>query len=432
MKAVISNKIYISVDDEFKAELQAKLTYPLIRRGRGGKPIPYKYRDYINVRKDIIAIPVGRTDLIPEGFEIVDKRVAPTAKFPTFNMTLREDQQEVYDLVEGSHIINAQPSWGKTFSGIAIARKLGLKTIVVVHTLFLLDQWVAEIEKTLGIKPSLITKGKCNIEGPIVVANVQSLKKFAKKVGKEFGTIILDEGHHTPASTFSDILSHFYAKNRICLSATLKRKDGLEVLLTGLFSHKIIKPKEANNIRPQILAYDVPVQLSDDNSMPWALRIGELYNEPTYQKTVIELAHQFSQVQKLPTLVVSNRIDFLAFLHEILEEDSVLITGETKNREELVQLVKDGKKNLIFGTTSIFAEGLNIPRLACLIPAQPMKNDPLLEQLCGRVARLHPGKEQAFVLDLRLQGRAAGTQAIDRIKTYARLGYKIKKLPPLP
>jgi len=432
MKAVLSNKIYIAVTPELKAELISELTYSLIRTGRKGKRIPYKKKDYIEVRDNILAIPVGRTDLIPEDYEIVDKRCAPLATFPPFKLELREDQKVVLDEIDGSVIINAQPSWGKTFCGIALAAKLGYKTLVVVHTLFLLDQWKEEVRKTLGIEPGVLTGTEKNLDSPIVISNVQTLKKHASSLAKEFGTIIVDEGHHTPASTFTEILNNMYCKNRICLSATLGRKDGLGIMLTGYFSHHIIKPKETNRIIPRVLYYDTGVEFSDDNSVPWALRLNDLYNESTYQNIVIELAYAFSHTNKLPTLVVSNRVDFLEHMHEILEEDSILITGNTKNRVELLDRVKSGEIDLIFGTSSIFAEGVNIPRLSVVIPAQPINNATLLEQLAGRVARVHPDKTEAIMVDLRLQGRTGGKQAMSRLKTYASLGYTVDKLPAIP
>ena len=43
-------------------------------------------------------------------------------------------RKEVYDELHDSCIINAWVSWGKTFTGLAIAAKLGQKTLVVTHT----------------------------------------------------------------------------------------------------------------------------------------------------------------------------------------------------------------------------------------------------------------------------------------------------------
>ncbi|MCL5459653.1 DEAD/DEAH box helicase family protein, partial [Loigolactobacillus coryniformis] len=90
--------------------------------------------------------PQGRTDLIPEGYEILDKRVINEMPFPNPIVDLREGQQVVFDEVDDSCFINALVGWGKTFTALHIARKLGQKTLVVTHTTMLRDQWIKEIK----------------------------------------------------------------------------------------------------------------------------------------------------------------------------------------------------------------------------------------------------------------------------------------------
>ena len=74
-------------------------------------------------------------DLIPNDYTLIDKRLAPEADFPEFKFKLRASQQEVFDELEDNCIVNAWVSWGKTFTGLAMAGKLGLKTLVIVHTI---------------------------------------------------------------------------------------------------------------------------------------------------------------------------------------------------------------------------------------------------------------------------------------------------------
>ena len=81
---------------------------------------------------------------------ILDKRILKPVEFPEFKLTLRPSQQQVFDEVNDNSIINAWVSWGKTFTGLAIAGKLGQKTLIVTHTLPLRKQWENEIEKVFG------------------------------------------------------------------------------------------------------------------------------------------------------------------------------------------------------------------------------------------------------------------------------------------
>ena len=68
-------------------------------------------------------------------------------QFPEFKFELRPSQKEVYDALDDNCIVNAWVSWGKTFTGLAMAGKLGLKTLVIVHTVPLRNQWAKEVEK---------------------------------------------------------------------------------------------------------------------------------------------------------------------------------------------------------------------------------------------------------------------------------------------
>ena len=49
------------------------------------------------IKQGLIAIPIGRQDLIPNDYEIVDKRTEKPVEFPEFAFDLRESQQSVYD-----------------------------------------------------------------------------------------------------------------------------------------------------------------------------------------------------------------------------------------------------------------------------------------------------------------------------------------------
>ena len=123
MKAVISNRIYLDVTDNYKEELNKILTYTIPSYNPKDPPIVIK--NMARIKTNLVSIPVGRTDLIPEDYEIVDKREHIPVDLPDFKFDLRESQKEVYDAIEDNAIINAWVSWGKTFTGLAIAGKLG-------------------------------------------------------------------------------------------------------------------------------------------------------------------------------------------------------------------------------------------------------------------------------------------------------------------
>jgi len=216
MKAVLSNRIYLTADAKLESMIDKQLTYKI----PSYKPLdpPQIIKNMGFVRTGLVTMPVGRLDLIPSNYEIVDKRVTVPVEFPEFKFELRESQQAVYNEVDDNCIVNAWVSWGKTFTALAVAAKLGQKTLVVVHTLALRTQWEKEVEKVFGIKAGVIGSGKFNIDSPIVIGNVQSLYRRIPDIINQFGTVILDEMHHVSSPTFARVIDKSLARYKIGLS----------------------------------------------------------------------------------------------------------------------------------------------------------------------------------------------------------------------
>jgi len=70
-------------------------------------------KNYKTYTGGMISVPQGRLDLIPDGYNIVDKRVNNPVPFPTARYELRPDQQEIYDQVTDTCFINALVGWVK-------------------------------------------------------------------------------------------------------------------------------------------------------------------------------------------------------------------------------------------------------------------------------------------------------------------------------
>lgn len=419
MKAVISNRIYIEVSPGLSQEIRSELTYKIPSYTDPANPaIIHNFGVF---RPGILSIPVGRTDLIPANYEIVDKRVAVDTEFPDFKFALRPSQQEVYDDVDSNCLINAKVSWGKTFTGLAIAGKLKRKTLVVVHTLPLMNQWAKDVRKVYGFEPGLIGSGKSHWDAPITIGNVASLYKRMPVLQKEFGTLIMDEVHHAPSPTFEKVVDRCYAQYKIGLSGTLERKDGKHVVIPDYFSRKIYKPPAENRIEPVVHAIDTGLHFPYGGG--WAERVTSLKEDSRYIYMVSALVEKYEK-EGHKVLVVSDRTEFLKKIQFL--NKTAMIIGETKERDEEFAKLDRNECNTICGTQSIFSEGISHDPLSCIILATPVSNDPLLEQLCGRIQRLCEGKLHPVVVDLRLRGHTTERQFTQRQGFYMRQGWEIK------
>jgi len=422
MKAVLSNRIYIECTNEYQEYLDKELTYSIPPRRPTDPPIIIKNMGV--VRAGLVTLPIGRTDLIPNDYEIVDKRVEIPTELLDFKFTLRDSQQSVYDEVEGSCIINAWVSWGKTFTALAIANKLQQKTLIVTHTLALRAQWEKEVQKVFGVTAGVIGSGKFEIDSPFVVGNVQTLYRNIDKITKEFGTIILDEMHHVSSPTFTRIIDASRAKNKIGLTGTLQRKDGRHVVFRDYFSSTVFKPPKENYLTPSVDIINSGIRFMDGN-VDWATRVNNLAFDWEYQNMIGILAASYA-AKGHKVLVVADRVDFLKSCARLVGDNAICVTGDIPH-EQRAEMVKEifTDKDVLFGTQSIFSEGISLDCLSCLILGTPINNEPLLTQLIGRVIRMYDGKQQPKVVDINLHGRTARKQASARRGYYMRQGYEV-------
>jgi superfamily II DNA or RNA helicase len=128
-------------------------------------------------------------------------------------------------------------------------------------------------------------------------------------------------------------------------------------------------------------------------------------------------------------LVVSDRVDFLKQCNRLVGENSICVTGDIPH-EERPALIKQifGDKDVLFGTQSIFSEGISLDCLSCIILATPINNEPLLTQLVGRIIRIHEDKPQPIIVDIHLVGKTASRQANARMGYYMKQGYEVETI----
>jgi len=427
MKAVISNRIYMDCSAELQQKIDKELTYAIPTHNPLDPPLMIKNMGLI--RNGLISLPIGRMDLIPEDYEIVDKRLYKPVDFPEFMFDLRDSQKKVFDEIEDNAIINAWVSWGKTFTGLAIAGKLGQKTLIVTHTVPLRNQWAKEVKKVFGIEAGIIGSGRFELDAPIVIGNTQTLYRNVDKIRKEFGTIILDEMHHVSSPTFSKILDTNYCRYKIGLSGTIERKDGKHVVFRDYFGSKLFQPPKENYMTPKIHLVHSEIRFMDGAKTPWANRVSALSNDEEYRHTIAMLAAAYA-ARGHKVLVVSDRVSFLKACAELTGDKAVCVTGDVshEDRETLVDRVLYGDANVLYGTQAIFSEGISVDTLSCLILGTPVNNEPLLTQLVGRVIRKKEGKIDPIIVDIHLRGNTARRQASNRVGFYMKQGWDMKYL----
>jgi superfamily II DNA or RNA helicase len=431
-KLVVSNKLYFSCNETPKlAAIEKALTYQIESMGMSKQP--RFVRRIGKVAGDTWWAPIGNIEYIKEvlaadEYQIIDKRALVSAVIPEPTFELRGDQQSIYEEFTDSCIINGKPGFGKTITALAIAYKLQQKTLIVCTTTTIRDQWVAEIKKWFGFTPGVIGSGKFNIDSPLVVSNIQTVRKHGVELSSKFGILIIDEAHHCCAATFSQIIDESRARYTIGLTGTLKRKDGLEATFKGYFGEKIFIPAVSNTIKPKIHGFTTRIPIPGNMTVPWAHRINELLENQKYRELILNLVRTYIDIGH-KVLVVSDRVEFLKWLHENVEGSHVIMgqgdSSKLENRDRIMGQVAKGPPTALFASISIFSEGVSLNELSCLINTTSTNNESLVEQLAGRIMRITSDKLDPVIVDIGLVGQTGIRHRSMRYACYAKNDWDI-------
>ena len=135
------------------------------------------------------------------------------------------------DPLKRGGIINLSCGGGKTVIAIHIISLLKMKTMIIVHKTFLLDQWRERIQHFLPeARVGIVKAQTTDVEDKdIIIGSLQSLsmKEYSPRLFEDIGLCIVDEIHRTGTEVFSQALAKFNFMFSLGLTATLERKDGL-------------------------------------------------------------------------------------------------------------------------------------------------------------------------------------------------------------
>lgn len=330
-----------------------------------------------------------------------------------------------------------------TVLALNLAAQVGLKTIVIVHKEFLMNQWIERIEQFLpDARVGKIQGSTIQKEGrDIVLAMLQSVSMidYDKDVFKGFGMAIFDECHHLGAEVFSRSLMKINSPYTLGLSATPKRTDGLTKVFHWYLGPTVylIKKREDKNVMVHLYRYYSEHKAYSNEVLNFMgkLNMAQMINNITAFTPRIMLV--FDCIKKhlaegRKILVLSDRKNHLAAIKETFEnhafshEDEFPYTvGYYLGGMKQAELEKTEKDNVILGTFAMASEGFDCREpLDTIILASPKTS---IEQAVGRILRQEE-KDRKFiplVIDIVDCFSTFERQALKRIKFYKTNEYKI-------
>lgn len=282
-----------------------------------------------------------------------------------------------------SAVCSLYTGWGKTFLALWLAKQLRCKTLIVVHTKSLLDQWVVKIKEFTGIDAGIIQQDKVIVDSPICVGIIHSLciRNYPSEVTQGFGFVVFDEVHHTPSEMFSGVFYKIFIKYSLGLSATLKRSDGLSKVINWFLGETVVDIKQVT-AKPDIelcpfyptVPFEEEVMINGKPN-----RMAMIVNMCNSQERNNFILNIINKNKHRVILVLTQIRNHAENLHNQLSNSGLYMGGMT-----LDQLNESNKKDIIIGTYNMASEGYDNPRLDTLLLATP-KSD--VEQAVGRILR---------------------------------------------
>lgn len=332
--------------------------------------------------------------------------------------TLRPEQQVAVDEVARQlrsermgGIIQAKPGWGKTVAALALAAKLRVPTLVVVHKEFLMDQWIERVEKFLpAARIGRVQQDVCDFEGKtIVMGMVHSLgsnTRYPDALWEWPGLVVVDEVHRIGARTWAPVPPRFRAKYRVGFTATPRRKDGADDAFWQHIGPIIFSGKE-RRLTPLVKRVWTKFALvkTDRFNPQLASRslILRFLCASRHRNDLIVDQLLAALIAGRKILVLSERLNHLDRLENQLRklwpsQAGEVSIGQYVGGRTRTQLERAAKAKVIFATKQYAAEGLDIPALDTLFLTTPMSD---VEQAVGRIQRPFEGKKDPIVVDFR-------------------------------
>lgn len=333
---------------------------------------------------------------------------------------------------------------GKTVMGIGLILMCNQKCLWVTHTKQLLHQFVDRIQQHLEIDEDdigLIYKGEWTTDRPITAGLIQTLVRNTEALAEikdNFGAVFLDEAHHAPASTFTQVINNLNPYYIYGLTATPTRQDGLaDIMLQNLgpVRHTIRRDAVADGIiTPTVLCKNLNTQVEGGN---YIQIVNSLVNNKERNSTIIKDVVREAKQGNI-CIITTERVKHAEILLTELniywkKTGAILGKHNEEERAKVLTALENGDITVLICTTHLLGEGFDYAPLNRLFLTLPIRNEERCEQLVGRVQRISPGKVDSFIYDYidnhpltKHQFRNNNGKRC-RYNTYLKLGCNIQK-----
>ncbi len=416
---------------------------------------------YIHLPRGCAEKLTAQLEIAGINYIICDERQVGHKVKVNFKGTLYPQQAEsaAKMLAQDTGVLCAATAFGKTAVAAYLVAQRKVNTLVLVHNIEIMKNWVEDFEKFLQIDedlPEYITPkgrrkkrknvvgtltGGCNSLGSIIdVAMVTSLGQgdTINELVKNYGMVIMDECHHAGAAIAEDVLNAVSAKYVYGLTATPKRDDGQEQKIFMQFGpiryrYTAKDHAAAQNVRHFVYPRFTRLFVPNANKLSYNQARRAVVKSNVRNEQILNDVTTCLQTGRTP-LVLTKEKEHAAFLYEQLKSKAdhiFLLQGgnSTKQKEELrtqMRAIPPNESVVLVAIGQYIGEGFNFPRLDTMMLTMPISWQGNVEQYAGRLHRDYAGKQDVVIYDyVDAHIRVLESMYYKRLRTYKRIGYEI-------
>ena len=418
---------------------------------------------------DYIVIPRGCLDDLKSllddaeiSYSIMDQRQEGRRIDVTFNGALYPEQSLAAEkmLYDDNGVLAAATAFGKTVVGAYLIAQKRVNTLVLVHTVEIMNNWVRDLNKFLTINEPLPTyttptgrvKRRDSVVGTfssqkdastgiIDIAMITSLGRNddINPMVRNYGMVIMDECHHSAAFTHENVLRAVTAKYVYGMTATAKRMDGQVkkiFMQFGPIRHRYTAKERAEKQGIGHFVYPRFTRLVDveGNGDRHISDYFEMVCKSEMRNLLI-VADTVDSVKKGRTpLVMTKYREHAQNLYNALQgaaDHVFLLQGgnslkaRAALRDKMLAVGRD-ETMIVVAIGQYIGEGFNYPRLDTLLLTMPISFEGNVEQYAGRLNRDYDGKKDVIIFDYIDQHIPKLERMYHkRLRTYKKIGFEV-------
>lgn len=312
--------------------------------------------------------------------------------------------------VKKSLVIAATGS-GKTFLAAFDARNFDARRVLfVVHRDTILHEASLAFQKIFGAKRSygLYTGEQQNLDADFIFAsNIMISTHLDRFEPREFDYIVIDECHHTVASSYKKIINFFEPEFLLGLTATPERMDNEDVF--ALFDTNVpfeLRLRDAilNDLVVPFHYFGIRDKLVDYSFQDTKMISREIAKVENIDFIVKEIEKHRSE-GKLKCIAFCNSVSHAMTMAEAFVDSgyhAISLLGENDLGQRLKafnDLQNEDNPLEIICTVDILNEGVDVPGINMVLFLRPTESSTIFLQQLGRGLRKYPNKEYVTVLD---------------------------------